>query len=64
MLATIWAWLDGNKTIIGTLILTLLGMGFISDQTFLYEFLMWFGGILAGGGVAHKLIKGTSNTGK
>ncbi len=58
----IWDWLNGNKTLIGTLILALVGSGIIPDHTFLYQFLLWIGGLLAGGGLVHKLKKGVNNT--
>ena len=63
-LKTLWEWFDGNKTIIGTLILAVLSTGIIPDGTFLFQFLSWLGGLLAGVGVVHKLAKGTHNTGK
>lgn len=59
----IWEWFDGNKTVIGTLILTITPM-LLGSHTIGFEFLMWLGGILAGVGVAHKALKGTKNTGK
>ena len=57
----LWDWLDGNKTLIGTLILTVTPM-LVPDHTIGFQFLMWLGGILAGGGVVHKLAKGVKNT--
>jgi hypothetical protein len=61
-LAQLWAWLNGNKTLIGALILAILGGGFIAEGTLLYTVLEWLGGILAGGGLLHKLAKGVNNT--
>ena len=61
-MAKIWEWFNGNKTVIGTLILAVLSTGLIGDHTFGYEVLLWLGGILAGTGVAHKLAKGVNNT--
>jgi len=58
MFKKLWNWLNGNKTLLGTLLLAILGMGFIPEHTFIFEFLMWLGGLLAGGGVVHKIIKG------
>lgn len=58
-----WNWLDGNKTIFGALLLSILGQGFIPDDTFAYKFLFWIGGLLAGGGLLHKVAKGKFNTG-
>ena len=57
----LWEWFNGNKTIIGTLILTVTPL-LLGAHTFAFEFLMWLGGILAGTGVAHKLAKGKNNT--
>ena len=57
----IWDWFNGNKTIIGTLILTVTPM-LLGDHTLGFQFLMWLGGIMAGGGVVHKLAKGKKNT--
>ncbi len=58
----IWEWLNGNKTLIGTLILALVGSGFVPEHTFLFDFLSWLGAGLAAGGVFHKVVKGTNNT--
>ena len=63
-LKKIWAWLDGNKTLIGTLLLVLLQQGVVPEHTFVYDFLSWVANILVGGGLVHKIAKGTSNTGK
>jgi len=60
-MAKIWEWLNGNKTLIGTMLLVVTPM-LIGDHTFGYELLMWLGGILTGGGLAHKVIKGVNNT--
>ena len=57
----LWDWFNGNKTIIGTLILTVTPM-LLGDHTLAFEFLMWLGGILAGTGVVHKALKGKNNT--
>lgn len=59
----IWQWFDGNKMTIGTMILVITPIIF-QPHTIGYQFLMWFGGVLTGVGVAHKVVKGTSNTGK
>jgi len=56
----IWEWLNGNKTIIGTLILTVTPM-LLGDHTFAFQFLMWLGGLLAGVGVVHKAVKPSNN---
>ena len=57
-------WLDGNKTILGTLILVMVEGGIFGTEGTLYSIMVWLGGLLAGIGVVHKGIKGTSNTGK
>lgn len=64
MFKLIWDWLDGNKTLLGTMVLAILGTGVISDHTFAYAFLQWLGNFMVGGGLVHKLAKGTRNTGK
>jgi len=56
-MAKIWEWFNGNKTVIGTLILAVLSTGIIGDHTFGYQILLWLGGILAGTGVVHKMVK-------
>ena len=53
----LWEWFSGNKTIIGALILAILGTQLIPEHTFLYQFLLWIGGLLAGTGVVHKILK-------
>jgi hypothetical protein len=60
----LWEWLDGNKTIIGTLLLAFVGTGIVAEHTFMYAFLQWLGGFMAAGGMVHKAIKGKANTGK
>jgi len=57
----IWDWLNGNKTLLGTLLLTVTPILF-GDHTFVFQLFMWLGGLLAGGGVVHKLAKGKNNT--
>ena len=63
MFQKIWDWLDGNKTLIGTVLLVATPM-LLGEHTFGYDILMWLGGFLTAGGVVHKVLKGTSNTGK
>ena len=53
----IWEWLNGNKTVIGALILAVLGVGIIGEHTLAYQILLWLGSLLAGGGLVHKVIK-------
>ena len=53
----IWDFFNGNKTLFGTLILAVVGAGVIPEHTLGYQFLLWLGGILAGGGVVHKITK-------
>lgn len=63
----LWNWLNGNKTVIGLLILQvansvpedLLVLGFLP----LKSFLEWAGGILAGAGAIHKIAKATTAPG-
>lgn len=64
MFKKIWAWLDGNKMLIGTLLLLLVERGVFGDAGFLFAFMTWFSTGLAGGGFIHKIAKGISNTGK
>lgn len=66
ILKDVWEWLDGNKMIIG---LTLgyfanwaEGNGMIEEAS--YQLFTSFAGLLTGGGLVHKLIKGKNNTGK
>jgi hypothetical protein len=63
-LIKLWNWLYGNKTILGTLILTIAGMVPEGISVFglfdLKAALLWLGGILAGVGVAHRVVR--SNT--
>ena len=63
MLQKIWEWLDGNKTLIGTMLLVVTPVLF-GEHTFAFELFMWLGGLLTGGGMIHKVVKGTKNTGK
>lgn len=60
----LWEWLDGNKTIIGTMILAFVGTNIVPSHTFAYAFLQWLGGFMAAGGMVHKVIKGRANTGQ
>lgn len=64
VLKTIWEWLDGNKSLFGMIILYLVEQGVFGTEGILFELMTWLGGILLGGGVLHKFVKGTSNTGK
>ena len=58
----LWDWFNGNKTVIGALILAVLGTGILGEHTFAYQVLIWLGGLLAGGGLVHKVAKGVNNT--
>ena len=66
-LQKLWNWLNGNKTIFGTVLLT--NAQFIpADFTMIGLFhvqsaMLWLGGILTGAGVAHKLAKATTDPG-
>ncbi len=55
-MAKIWEWLNGNKTVIGTVILVVTPL-LLGDHTFAYQILMWAGGLLTGGGIVHKFVK-------
>jgi len=62
-LSDIWAWLNGNKTTIGAVILALVAReGDLFGSPELEAILEWAGGILAGGGLVHKIKKGINNT--
>jgi hypothetical protein len=59
----IWDWLNGNKTLLGTLILVIVEQeGDLFGNALIEEVALWLGGLLAGTGVVHKFIKGTNNT--
>lgn len=62
MFKKIWAWFNGNKTLFGALILTLVAQGVFGDSGFWFDLFNWLGGILAGVGVLHKVVKGVNNT--
>ena len=65
MLKKIWDWLDGNKMVIGAMLLVLAGQeGDLLGSPAIEALVNWLGGILGGGGFLHKLIKGVNNTGK
>ena len=61
ILTDIWEWLNGNKTLIGAVILTVLSRGLIPEGT-LFSILDILGQFLVGGGLVHKFIKGKENT--
>jgi len=61
-LVSIWQWLDGNKTLLGTLCFALAPL--FPPHTLAHQALMYLGTALAGTGLLHKVSKGTSNTGK
>ena len=64
-LKSIWAWLDGNKTLIGAVILLFVNEpGDLFGMPLAEMFFGWLGNVLVGGGLVHKVIKGTKNTGK
>lgn len=59
----LWAWLDGNKMLLGTVILFFADMeGNLLGSIFVEQFAYWIGGIMMGGGFIHKLVKGKKNT--
>ena len=57
---TLWAWFNGNKTLLGVACLALAP--FFPDYTFAHEALLYVGGLFGSVGIAHKVIKGTDNT--
>lgn len=57
MFNKIWDWLNGNKTLIGTLILAVAEAGIIPMNDSWHSFLVWAGTTLAGVGLAHKVFK-------
>jgi len=63
ILQKIWNWLNGNKTFIGLFIMLVLEQGWLDPASFVYQILFWLGGLLAGGGMLHKLNKATTEKG-
>ena len=61
-LGTIWGWLDGNKTIVGLVLLQAIQSGLFPEGQWL-EWAKLFAMLLTGGGLAHKVLKGVKNTG-
>lgn len=62
-LQKIWAFLDGNKTIIGTFLLLLLskfGAGWVSPQ--MLEVVIWVIGTITGASFVHHVSKGKLTT--
>lgn len=57
-LLKIWEWFNGNKTIIGAVLISATTLPFIASHPDLVAALQWIGGILAGTGIAHKITKG------
>ena len=63
VLTVIWNWLNGNKTLLGTLLLVLVAEeGCFMGNCMVESVLQWIGTTLAGAGVLHKLAKGVNNT--
>ncbi len=62
-LKVIWVWLNGNKTLFGMIIMYFVDKpGDLFGIAMVELFAAWLGGILLGGGVVHKVLKGTKNT--
>jgi len=61
-LSVIWKWLDGNKMLFGALIMVLVEKGVFGSDGIDYLVFDWLGKLLAGGGLLHKIVKGTDNT--
>ena len=64
MFSKIWEWLNGNKTAIGFLFLWLVTQAWFkamlpdgTTEDAVVAILEWLGGILAGVGVIHKVVK-------
>jgi len=63
VLNAIWDWLNGNKTLFGTIILYFANQpGDLLGSSLIEQAAIWLGGILLGGGVLHKVLKGVDNT--
>lgn len=64
----IWAWFNGNKTVIGGAIMANIvflsqeDVAVISPESLLYRILVFISGILTGTGIFHKILKGVNNT--
>jgi len=52
----VWNWLNGKKTVIGSVLL--FGAQFLKPHTVAYQIAFYGGTFLAGGGAAHKVKKG------
>jgi hypothetical protein len=66
ILIIIWQWLEGNKTVLGLVLITIAGemdSGYLETNYFKW-FIEFIGGLLMGVGVGHKLLRGRANTGK
>lgn len=62
-LETVWAWLNGNKTLFGTILLYFANQpGYLLGSSLIEQAAIWLGGVLLGGGVIHKVVKGVNNT--
>jgi hypothetical protein len=66
-LTKLWNWLNGNKTVIGLVILTLIQQAFfkqlLPETSVWYQAIQWFAGILAGVGIVHKIAKANTEPG-
>jgi uncharacterized membrane protein len=63
-LKSIWKWLNGNKTIIGSGLLLLGNLSFVKANISpdILAITNWTGGVLAGGGLVHHAWKGYFST--
>jgi len=63
ILMKIWEWFNGNKTKLGTLMITLNVSQLYPEHTAIYIVFAYLGPLLAGVGVIHMAKKAISNTG-
>ena len=65
MIQKIWDWLDGNKSLFGLAIMYFVDQpGDLFGSPIVEQLGGLLGAALLGGGMLHKFIKGTKNTGK
>lgn len=65
MFKKLWDWLDGNKSLFGLAIMYFVDQpGDLFGLPIIEQLFGLIGAALLGGGVLHKFIKGTKNTGK
>jgi uncharacterized membrane protein len=66
-LTKLWNWLNGNKTVIGLVLLALIAQPFfkqiVPEASIWYQAIQWIAGLLAGVGAVHKLVKANTQPG-